>query len=150
MAWQTVLTDNDFWKCSWAHAVIFMTESWLFLVQCCLWAQRLGASNINSCRCPLRTDMSPDFLKLLNIVWSAEDRILCNFVLRNIILKCLLLCLCKVHILYPIMLLTCCQLVATCSFRFFKLWWYFFHEDNFFSHLILSPFIKYTHTQVFF
>lgn len=30
MAQWTVFTDSEFWKCSWAHAVISMTESFLF------------------------------------------------------------------------------------------------------------------------
>ena len=35
-----VFTDNDFLKCSWAHAVISMRESCLFLMQCCLRARK--------------------------------------------------------------------------------------------------------------
>jgi len=36
----TLFTDNDFQKCSWAHAVISITGSCLFLMQSCLKAQR--------------------------------------------------------------------------------------------------------------
>ena len=39
-----VFTDNDFWKCSWAHAVISMSESSLLLTQSYLRAWRSQTS----------------------------------------------------------------------------------------------------------
>jgi len=63
MEWWAVFTDNDFWKCSWAHAVIFMTESLLFSSQFCLRVRRLRASN------------SPDSLNLLMILHPVDDGI---------------------------------------------------------------------------
>ena len=53
MAQWTVFTDNHFWKCSWVHAVIFTTESYLFLMQDYLRAQRSQASNADLWLFPL-------------------------------------------------------------------------------------------------
>ena len=50
---QTVFIDIDFWKCSWAHAVVSMTESYLFSMLCHLKARRSRASNIDFFAAPL-------------------------------------------------------------------------------------------------
>ena len=47
MSQWTVATDSGFWRCSWAHAVISMTEWCLFIMQCLLRACRSKASQID-------------------------------------------------------------------------------------------------------
>jgi len=70
-----VFTDSDFWKCSWAHAVISLTESSLFLMQCRPRAWRSLASSIDLQPCPLHSEMSPDSLNLLMILCTVDDGI---------------------------------------------------------------------------
>lgn len=68
----------DFWKCSWAHAMISRRESWLYLMQCCLrpWDQK----------CPFLTFgsfNSPEFLDDSDVLcrwWN----LFCNFTLTDI------------------------------------------------------------------
>ena len=60
MARWIVSTDNDFWKCSWARAVIIITESCLYLMHFCLRVQRSQASN---------SDFQPCFLWCLQILF---------------------------------------------------------------------------------
>lgn len=40
-AWRTVFTDSDFCKHPWAHAVMFMTQSWLFFKCRAWWSQAI-------------------------------------------------------------------------------------------------------------
>ncbi len=65
MARRTVFTDSGFWKYSWAHLVMSMTESCRWVMQCHLRAQRPRQSNKGLQHCPLRTDISPVSLNLL-------------------------------------------------------------------------------------
>ncbi len=65
MARRTVFTDSGFWKYSWAHLVISITESCQWVMQCHLRAQRPRASNKGLQHCPLRTEISPVSLNLL-------------------------------------------------------------------------------------
>jgi len=60
MARWAVFTDNDFWKCSWAHAVISWTESGLFLMQSCLRAWDYGHQILT---------FSPYAQRWLQILW---------------------------------------------------------------------------------
>lgn len=53
------LITCDFWKCSWAHAVICMTDSFLFLKHCHLRVQRCY---IDFQHCPLHTEIFPNSL----------------------------------------------------------------------------------------
>ncbi len=63
MARRIVFTDSGFWKYSWAHLVMSMTESCWWVMQCCL---RL---------CPLRTEISPVSLNLLMMLCTVDDEI---------------------------------------------------------------------------
>ncbi len=49
-----VFTDSGFWKYSWAHLVLSMTESCQWVMQCYLRARRPQASNKGLRTCPLR------------------------------------------------------------------------------------------------
>lgn len=62
MARWTVFTGNDVWKCSWACAVMSITEPDRLLMQRPPRARRLQTSNIEFCPCPLRTEVSPNSL----------------------------------------------------------------------------------------
>ncbi len=60
-----LFTDSGFWKYSWAHLVMSMTESCRWVMQCRLRARRPRASNKGLRPCALRTDIFPVFLNLL-------------------------------------------------------------------------------------
>lgn len=67
----SVFTDRDFWKCSWAHAVISMRKPYLCLLQWYLGAWRSQASNIEAIfqHHLLRTEISPDFDDFMHRRW---------------------------------------------------------------------------------
>ena len=75
MHWQTVLTDSGFPKCSWGHMVTSFTEWCQYLMQCHLKGQRSQAFNVGFWPCRLRAEISPDFLYLLKILWTIDDKI---------------------------------------------------------------------------
>ncbi len=54
MARRIVFTDSGFWKYSWAHLVMSMSESCWWVMQCRLRARRPRASNKGLRPCPLR------------------------------------------------------------------------------------------------
>ncbi len=74
MAWRIVFTDSGFWKYSWAHIVMSMTESFRWVMQCRLRAQRPQASNKGLRPCPLRTEISPVSLNLLMMLCTVDQR----------------------------------------------------------------------------
>ena len=61
-----------FYKCCWVHAVISMTESCLFLMQCCRKACSSQASSIDLQPCPLPTEMFPHSPNLLLMLCSVD------------------------------------------------------------------------------
>ncbi len=67
--------DSGFWRYSWAHLVMSMTESCRWVMQCRLRAQRLRASNKGLRPCPLRTEISPVSLNLLMMLYTVDDEI---------------------------------------------------------------------------
>ncbi len=75
MARLIVFTDSGFWKYSWAHLVMSMTESCRWVMQCRLRARRPRASNKDLRPCPLRTEISPVPLNLLMILCTVDDEI---------------------------------------------------------------------------
>ncbi len=75
MAWRIVFTDSGFWKYSWAHLVMSMTESCRWVMQCRLRARRPRASNKGLRPCPLRTEISPVSLNLLMMLCTVNDEI---------------------------------------------------------------------------
>ena len=75
MLWWTVLTDNGFPKCSWAHVIISITEGCQFFMQCRLRDQRSWAFNVGFRPCPLSAEISPDYLYLLMILWTVDGEI---------------------------------------------------------------------------
>lgn len=77
MTQQTGYTDNDFWKCSWAHSVISITEC-LFLSTWRSWGVQWFSA--------LRTEISPDLHNFQTILFRWFIRyspVLKNFMLRN-------------------------------------------------------------------
>ncbi len=89
MARRIVFTDSGFWKYSWAHLVMSMTESCRWVIQCRLRARRPRASNKGLRPCPLRTDFSSfseSFDDVMHCrLWDLQS--LCNLTLRNIDFK---------------------------------------------------------------
>ncbi len=79
-------TDSGFWKYSWAHLVMSMTESCRWVMQCRLRARRPRASNKGIQPCPLLTEISPVSLNLLMMLFTVDDEI-CNLMLRNLVFK---------------------------------------------------------------
>ena len=75
MLWWTVLTNNGFPKCSWAHVIISITEGCQFFMQCRLRDQRSWAFNVGFRPCPLSSEISPDYLYLLMILWTVDGKI---------------------------------------------------------------------------
>ena len=73
MARWIVFTDNGFWKYSWAHAVISFTVALLFLMQCRFRARRSRAFSMVLRPWPLRTEIFPDSLNLLMILFTVDD-----------------------------------------------------------------------------
>ncbi len=74
MARWIVFTDSGFWKYSWAHLVMSMTESCRWVMQCRLRARRPRASNKGLRPCPLRTEISPVSLNLM-MLCTVDDEI---------------------------------------------------------------------------
>ncbi len=68
-----VFTDSGFWKYSWAHLVLSMTESCQWVMQCYLRARRPQASNKGLRPCPLRKYISPVSLNLLTMLCTVDD-----------------------------------------------------------------------------
>ncbi len=68
-----VFTGSGFWKYSWAHLVISMTESCRWVMHCHLRARRPRASNKGLWLCPLRTEISPVSLNLLMMLCTVDD-----------------------------------------------------------------------------
>ncbi len=82
--WQGGLfTNSGFWKYSWAHLVMSMTESCRWVMQCCLRARRPWASNKGLQPCPLCTEMSPVSLNLL-MLCTVDDEICQAFAIWRI------------------------------------------------------------------
>lgn len=69
IAQQTILIDEDFLKC----AVIYVTESPLFLMQCFLRSRKLQESSVTFQLCSFLTKMPPDSFNLLKMLVSADD-----------------------------------------------------------------------------
>ncbi len=86
MAWDCV-TDSGFWKYSWAHLVMSMTESCRWEMLCRLRPRRPRASIKGLRPCPLHTDFSSfsEFLMLCTV----DDEICKAFSiwLRNVVFK---------------------------------------------------------------
>lgn len=145
-AWWTVFMDNGFWKSFWAYAVIFMTESGLFLMQC----HHLGPKPHL-----LRTEIFPDlcasfednmysmmiyevskFLHRETLFWNCSTIFRCCF-------RCWsLLNLSKMFFLCPIMWLTClhlAEIVAKCSSSCFLKHYYTFPAFCFLISPMLQP-----------
>ncbi len=82
MAWPIVFTNSGFWKYSWAHLVMSMTESCWWVMQCRLRAQRPRP-------CPLCTEMYPVSLNLLMMLCTIDDEICTadDETLRNVVFK---------------------------------------------------------------
>ncbi len=76
MARQIVFTESGFWKYSWAHLVMSMTESCRWVMQCCLRAWRPRASNLGLRPCPLRTEISP--VTLTPLMLCTVDNKICK------------------------------------------------------------------------
>ena len=72
---RTVLTDNGFPKRSRAQVVISLTEWCRFFMQCHLRDRRSLQFNVGFRPCPLRTEISPDSLYLLMILWTVDGEI---------------------------------------------------------------------------
>ncbi len=70
-----VFTDIGFWKYSWAHLVMSMTESCRWVMPYRLRAQRPRASNKGLRPCPLRTEISPVSLNLLIMLCTVDYEI---------------------------------------------------------------------------
>ncbi len=68
MARRIVFTDSGFWKYSWAHLVMSMTESCRWVMQCRLRARRPRASNKGLQPCPLRKEISPVSLNIFFVI----------------------------------------------------------------------------------
>ncbi len=79
MARRIVFTDSGFWKYSWAHLVMSMTESCRWVMQCHLRARRPWASNKGLRPYPLRTEISPVSLNLLMMLCTVDDEICKTF-----------------------------------------------------------------------
>ncbi len=100
MAQRIVFTDSGFWKYSWAHLVMSMTESCRWVMQCRLRAWRPRASNKGLRPHPLRTEISPVSLNLLMMLCSVDDEICKAFVIWHwgtLFLKysrCVCVCVC--------------------------------------------------------
>ncbi len=75
MAWWIVFTDSGFWKYSWAHLVMSMTESCRWVMQRRLRARRPQASSKGLWLCPLCTEISPVSLNLLMMLCTVDDEI---------------------------------------------------------------------------
>ncbi len=89
MARRIVFTDSGFWKYSWAHLVMSMTESCRWVMQCCLRARRPRATNKGLRPCPLCTEISTVSLNLL-MLCTADDEICKAFAIwrwRTLFLK---------------------------------------------------------------
>ncbi len=90
MARRIVFTDSGFWKYSWAHLVISMTESCWWVMQCRLRARKARASNNGLRPCPLHTEISPVSHNLLMMLCTVDYEIckgFCNLTLRNVVFK---------------------------------------------------------------
>ncbi len=70
MAQRIAFTNSGFWKYSWAHLIMSMTESCRWMMQC-----RLRAEDHGLRPCPLRTEISPVSLNLLMMLCTADDEI---------------------------------------------------------------------------
>ncbi len=70
-----LFTDSGFWKYSWAHLVMSMTEWCRWVIQCRLRARRPRASNKGLQPCPLHTEISLVSLNLLMMLCSVDDEI---------------------------------------------------------------------------
>ncbi len=79
MARWIVFTDSGFWKYSWAHLVMSMTESCRWVMQCRLRARRPRASNRGLWPCPLHTEIAPVSLNLLMMLCTVDDEICKTF-----------------------------------------------------------------------
>jgi len=67
-------SQTDFWKCFWTHAVISMTESCLFLMQCCL---RIMAMQY------CYSAMSPAHIDVSRFTESFGDYMYCRWWISN-------------------------------------------------------------------
>ncbi len=72
---QIVFTDSVFWKYSWAHLVMSMTESCRWGMQCRLRARRPRASNKGFRPCSWHTEISTVSLKLFMMLCTVDEEI---------------------------------------------------------------------------
>ncbi len=79
-----VFTDSGFWKYSWAHLVMSMTESCQWVMQCRLRARRSQHSNKGLWSCPF--SFSESFDDVMHCRWW-DLQSLCNLTLRNVVFK---------------------------------------------------------------
>ncbi len=89
MARRIMFTDSGYWKYSWAHLVMSMTESCRWVMECLLRAQRPQAFNKGLQPCPLRRDLSSfseSFDDVMHCRWW-DLQSFCNLTLRNMFLK---------------------------------------------------------------
>ncbi len=91
MARRIVFTDCGFWKYSWAHLVMSMTESCWWVMQCRLRAWGPRASNKSILPWSLRTEIYPVSLNLLMILCTVDYEICKAFAIwrwGRLFLKC--------------------------------------------------------------
>ncbi len=83
MARRIVFTDSGFWKYSWAHLVMSITESCQWVMLCRLRARRPRASNKGLRPCPLHTEISPVSRNLLMMLCTVDDDMCKAFAIWN-------------------------------------------------------------------
>ncbi len=75
MAQRIVFTDIGFWKYSWAHLVMSMTESWRWVMQCCLKARKPQVSNKGLRPCPVFIEISAVSRNPLMMLCTVDNEI---------------------------------------------------------------------------
>jgi len=75
----TNFVHNDFWRCSWTHAVIIWTESYLYFMQCLLEAWRSRASNIDFQLCPVGQRDVSGFSRFRTSLESFDNFMYCRW-----------------------------------------------------------------------
>ena len=73
MQWQTVLSDNDFSKYSWANVAMSIMVAWWFLKQYRLRARWSPTFSSGFRPWPLHTEISPDSVNLFTILWTVNN-----------------------------------------------------------------------------
>ncbi len=103
MAQRIVFTDSGFWKYSWAHLVMSMTESCRWVMQCRLRAPKTTSIQQRSSASSLTHRDFSSFSESFDDVmlcrwWDLQS--LCNLTLRNVVFKvfqCVCVCVCVCH-----------------------------------------------------